>query len=143
MYSEILKAIISFAFSRGPMCLGFSRSGFPLSRHLRIPGLPCKACRRSCTSMFANRPDKATAVRQTQNTNINKQTNPFIHSTPLKHCMHTKPDSKALTQPAVRALCLPEAALFGSYPVHFCDLVSLLIDGVRESLASLSDKALA
>lgn len=102
-----------------------------------------RACHYLCRSMFANSPDKTTAVRQTQNTNINKQTNPFTHPTPSKHCMHTQPNLKALTQPAVRSHCLPEAALFGSYPVHFCDLVSLLIDGVRESLASLSDKALA
>lgn len=38
-----------------------------------------QACRRSCMSMFANRTDRATAVRQTQNTNINTQTDPFIH----------------------------------------------------------------
>lgn len=68
-------------------------SHVPRLLQIRLPSLPAfmfsraslQACRRSCTSMFANRPDKATAVRQTQNTNINKQTNPFIHSTPLKH----------------------------------------------------------
>lgn len=122
------------------------QAGLPLTHtdtHISFAQASLQACRISCTSMFANRPDKATAVRQTQNTNINKQTNPFIHAAPSKHCVHTQPNFRALTQPAVRALCLPGAALFGSFPVHFCDLVSLLIDGVREPLASLSDKALA
>lgn len=91
--------------------------------------------------MFANRADKTTAVRQTQNTNINKQINPLTHITSSEEeCMHTEADSKALTQACWQ---LAGAALFGSYAVHFCSLVSLLIDGVRESPASLSDKALA
>lgn len=82
------------------------RPPLPLSpAHARIwlASASLQACRISCTSMFANRPDKATAVRQTQNTNINKQTNPFIHSAPSKHCVHTQPDFRALTQPAVTA----------------------------------------
>ena len=102
-----------------------------------------QACQHLCTSMFANRPDRTTAVRQTQNTNINKQTNPFTHPNHCEHFVHMQPNFKALTQPAVTRRCLPAAALFGSYSVHFCDHVSLLIDGVRESPASLSDKALA
>lgn len=44
-----------------------------------------QACRHSCMSMFANRRDRATAVRQTQNTNINTQTDPLIHSTKKKN----------------------------------------------------------
>lgn len=50
---------------------------------------------------------------------------------------------KALTQPAISAHCLPGAALFGSCSMCFCDGISLLIDGVRDLVASLSDKALA
>lgn len=50
---------------------------------------------------------------------------------------------KALTQPAVGAHSLPRAALFRWCLMRFCDGVSLLIDGVRDSVASLPDKALA
>lgn len=96
-----------------------------------------QACPHSCTSMFANRPDKATAVRQTQNTNINKQTNPFTHSTPSKHCMHTQPNFKALIQPAVRAHCLPGAALFGSYSYIFLQSC-LIINEWCQRVAGLS-----
>lgn len=152
LYISIQKesSITQSACIRSSMCLSFTetaslpRPSLSLSAaHARIwlASASPQACRIPCTSMFANRPDKATAVRQTQNTNINKQTNPFIHSAPSKHCVHTQPDFRALTQPAVTAPLF--AALFGPYPVHLCDLVSLLIDGVRESPASPSDKALA
>lgn len=50
---------------------------------------------------------------------------------------------KALTQPAVNAHRLLGAALFGWCLMCFCDGISLLIDGVRDLVASLSDKALA
>lgn len=110
----------------GCMCLSFTETAslpllpLPLS-HARIwlasPSL--QACRISCTSMFANRPDKATAVRQTQNTNINKQTNPFIHSAPSKHCVHTQPDFRALTQPAVTAPLFAASCIVWFVPSAF------------------------
>lgn len=50
---------------------------------------------------------------------------------------------KAVTQVAVSTHCLPRAALFGSRSMYFCNGFLLLIDGVRDSVASLSDKALA
>lgn len=57
-----------------PQSASASQAGIP------PPFWPSRqACRRSCMSMFANRTDRATAVRQTQNTNINTQTDSFIH----------------------------------------------------------------
>lgn len=117
----------------------------------RRPSCPClsvactflEACCLLCTSLFANRLDKTTGVKQTQNININKQTNPFTHFTPPRCRIHTWHDFITLIHPDVRCHCMPGAALFGSYRVHICNRVSLLIDGVRELLPPLSDKALA
>lgn len=116
----------------------------PLTHAFGSHRLPCRlvASRvRACLQTGQTRPllwDK----HKTQ-TSINKQ----IHSyTPLpqKHCVHTQPDFRALTQPAVTApLFAASPHCLVRNPVHFCDLVSLLIDGVRESPASPSDKALA
>lgn len=50
---------------------------------------------------------------------------------------------KALTQPAANAHRLLGAALFGSCSMCFSEGISLLIDGVKDLVASLSDKALA
>ena len=111
-------------------------AGLPRSLPLAA-GAFLRACRHLCTSMFANRPDKTTAVRQTQNTNINKQTNPFTHLSPSKHCVHMQPDFKALTQPTVRCLCFPPAALFwfvlGAF-LRSC----LIINGWCQRVAGLS-----
>lgn len=141
-WSGIIKSIFQFAFLQRPH-VPWHFWPASLSRCILAACTLLQACCHLCTSMFTNRPDKMTALRQTHNININKQTNPFTHRTPSKLSMHMQPDFIALTQPAVTSHCLPEAALFGSYPVHFSDLVSLLIDSVRESLASLPDNALA
>lgn len=115
----------------------------PLTHAFGSHGLPRRlvASRvRACLQTGQTRPllwDK----HKTQ-TSINKQ----IHSyTPLPQntvCTRSLISEHSLS-PLSRPLCLPGAALFGSYPVHFGDLVSLLIDGVRESPVSPSDKALA
>lgn len=102
-----------------------------------------QACRISCTSMFANRPDKATAVRQTQNTNINKQTNPFIHSAPSKHCVHTQPDFRALTQPAVTAPLFAGSCIVWFVPSAFRWSCLIINRWCQRVAASPSDKALA
>lgn len=66
--------MLSVSVCWGPACPAIPLRGFPLRLLLSV-----HSCSYLCTGMFANRPDKTAAVRQTQNTNINTQTNPFTH----------------------------------------------------------------
>lgn len=63
-----------------------------------------QVCRHSCMSMFANRRDRATAVRQTQNTNINTQTDPLTHSKKKKNQNNSVWAKRSLSLPWALAI---------------------------------------